>query len=245
MLEQWEREWNISINPVKCQVLHVTRLKAPIPSKYFLHNIELESTPAAKYLGVTISDDLKWGKHIGNVTKKANQTLGFLKLNIKVHNQDLKSTTYKTLTRPQLKYASSVWTPHADQDIDIDKIESAQRRAARWATRDYRSTSSVTELLRNLGWRPLDQRRIDSRHKITYIVAIPLTKYLIPNRRESKFIHPLVYIQIPTATNFYKYSFFPRTVVHWNALSTSIVMHSSVILFAGWCMGLLNGQILF
>ena len=147
-------------------------------------HILFESTSAAKYLGVTISDDLKWRKHIDNIIKRQTQTLGFLKRNIKVHNQDLKSTAYKTLMRPQLEYASSVWSPHSDQDIY--KIESAQRRAARWAT----STSSVTEMLRNPGWRPLDQRRIDNRlvmmYKIAYdIVAIPLTEYLIPNRRES------------------------------------------------------------
>ena len=57
-------------NPSKCQVLHVTRLKTPLPSKYFLHNTELESVSAAKYLGVTISDDLNWGTHIDNITKK-------------------------------------------------------------------------------------------------------------------------------------------------------------------------------
>ena len=225
----------MSFNPTKCQVIHVTRLKAPIPSKHFLHNIELESTSPAKYLRVTVSDDLKWGKHIDNITKKANQTLGFLKRNINVHNQDLRSTAYKPLMRPQLEYTSSVWSPHSDQDIN--KIESAQRRAARWATHDYRSTSSVTEMLRNLDWRPLDQRRIDNRlvmiYKITYdIVAIPLTEYLIPNRRESKFIHPLAYRQIPTATNYYKYSFFTRTVVHWNALYTSIIMLQTLAQFS-------------
>ena len=49
--------------------------------------------------------------------KKANQTLGFIKRNIQVHNKDLKSTAYKTLVRPQLEYASTVWSPHTDQDI--------------------------------------------------------------------------------------------------------------------------------
>ena len=80
--------------------------------------------------------------------------------------------------RPQLEYTSSVWSPYSNQDRN--KIESAQQRAARWATRDYRSTSIVTEMLQNLGWRTLDQMRIDNRlvmmYKITYdIVAIPLT----------------------------------------------------------------------
>ena len=206
-LEKWEEDWDMNFNPAKCQVLHVTRFKTPIPSKYFLHNTELESVPAAKYLGVTISEDLSWGNHINNITKKANQTLGFLKRNIKVRNQDLKSTAYKTLVRPQLEYASSVWSPHTD--TDIKKIESVQRRSARWATHDYRSTSSVTEMLNKLSWRPLDQRRIDTRlimlYKITYdLVAIPLTDYLTPNRRQSKFIHPLAYRQISTTTNYCK-----------------------------------------
>ena len=131
---------------------------------------ELVSATAAKYLGVTISDDLSWGTHVNNISKNANQTLGFLKWNIKIHKQDLKSTAYKTLVRPQLEYASTVWSPHTA--IDIQKIESVQRRVARWATRDYRYTSSVTSLLKNQPRRPLDQRRIDCRlvmlYKVTY-----------------------------------------------------------------------------
>ena len=129
---------------------------------------------------------------------------------------------------PFLHYnASSVWSPNTDQDIN--KLEAAQRRAARWATRDYKQMSSVTEMLGNLRWRPLDQRRIDNRlimlYKITFdLVAIPVEDYLVRNRRESKFIHPLAYRQIQTSTNYYKFSFFPRTIVHWNALPTSIVM---------------------
>ena len=38
--------------------------------------------------------------------EKANQTLGFLKRNIQVHKNDLKS-----VVRPQLEYASAVWYP--------------------------------------------------------------------------------------------------------------------------------------
>ena len=118
ILENWEKLWDMSFNPSKCQVIHVTRRKTPLQTKYPLHGCVLESVPPAKYLGVTLSEDLKWSEHINNITKKANQKLGFLKCNIRVHNKDLKSTAYKTLVRPQLEYAPTVWSPHTDLDIN-------------------------------------------------------------------------------------------------------------------------------
>ena len=105
-------------------------------------------------LGVTIADDLSRSLHIDNNTKKANQTIGFLKRNIRVQNKIMKSVAYKTLVRAQLEYASTVWYPHHDKDIN--KAEAVQRRAAGWATRDYRYTSSVTAMLKDLNWHPLD-----------------------------------------------------------------------------------------
>ena len=66
----------------------------------------LDSVLSAKYLGVTISDDLSWSTHIDNITKSANQTIGFLKRNIRVHNKDLKLVAYKTLVRPQCSWST-------------------------------------------------------------------------------------------------------------------------------------------
>ena len=90
-------------NPSECQVIHVTRRKTPLQTKYHLQGFVFESVPSAKYFVVTLSEDLKWSEHINNITQRANQTLGFLKRNIRVHNKDLKSTAYKTLVRPQLE----------------------------------------------------------------------------------------------------------------------------------------------
>ena len=59
-LERWEQRWDMSFNPSKCQVLHVTRAKCPIQSRYILHGTVLESVPSAKYMGVTISDNRSW-----------------------------------------------------------------------------------------------------------------------------------------------------------------------------------------
>ena len=81
----------------------------------------------------------------------------------------------------------------------------------------------MTQLIKALNWRTLEQRRIDSRltlmFKITYdLVAITAADYQIPNTRQSRHNHQLAYRQIPTLKDYYKYTFFPRTIVHWNAL---------------------------
>ena len=59
-LELWEEAWNMNFNPTLCQVLHITRLKTPIPSKYFFHGIELECVSAAKFIGAPFWTTLVW-----------------------------------------------------------------------------------------------------------------------------------------------------------------------------------------
>ena len=60
-------------------------------------------------------------------------------------------------------------------------------------------------------------------YKITYdLVAKPAVDYLVHNIRQSRHNHPLAYRQIPTLRDYYKYSFFSRTIIHWNDLHTSL-----------------------
>ena len=54
-LERWSHKWDMEFNPSKCQVIHITRSKNPIPTQYTLHSCILKSVSLAKYLGVDIS----------------------------------------------------------------------------------------------------------------------------------------------------------------------------------------------
>ena len=225
-LESCEKAWDMEFNPSKCQVIHIRRSRRPTQNKYYLHGALLEAVPAAKYLGVDISENLSWNTHISRISKKSNQTLGFLKRNIKIHHEDLKATAYKTVVRPQLEYASSVWSPHTD--TVIQQIEKVQRCTARWVKRDYSRTSSVTAMLQSLNWRRLDLRCIDNRlsvmYKVTHdLVAIPRDQYLTALQRQSRTSHLMAYRQIATSTDYIKYSFFLSTVVHWNSLPPEVV----------------------
>jgi uncharacterized membrane-anchored protein len=49
---------------------------------------------SAKYLGITVQSNLKWDKHINNITSKGNEALGFLKRNLKTSNQQIKTQAY-------------------------------------------------------------------------------------------------------------------------------------------------------
>ena len=112
-----------------------------IQTSYNIHGQTLNKTSKAKYLGVTLS----WNSHIDTVTKKANQTTAFLRRNLLSCPKDVKANCYKSIARPQLEYASTVWDPVTKSNIA--KVESVQRRAARFCYNDYRRTSSVTSML--------------------------------------------------------------------------------------------------
>ena len=130
----------MAFHPDKRNVLTISRNKTPVKFNYCLHGHLLESVDKAKYLGVAISEDLEWESHINNICGKANKTLGFLRRNLNIGSTSDKEQVYKSLVRPSLEYACSVWDPHLKSDIN--KIEMVQRRAARYVTNRQRNTSS-------------------------------------------------------------------------------------------------------
>ena len=106
-----------------------TKKKQPIQHNYILHNHLLESVNSAKYLGITVQSNLKWDKHINDITSKGNKALGFLKPNLKTSNQQIKTQAHQVLVRSKLEYSCSIWDPHISESIR--KIEMVQQRAAR------------------------------------------------------------------------------------------------------------------
>ena len=89
-----------------------------------MNNHVLENVTEAKYLGVTISSDLRWSKHVSNTEKKANKVLGFLRRNLRIVSKDTREMAYKSMVRPILEYAATVWDPHTEKDSNsIEKIQ--------------------------------------------------------------------------------------------------------------------------
>ena len=64
-----------------------------------------------KYLCVTVHHKLSWNEQICSIVKKANSSIGFLRRNLQIHQKHIKANAYKTLVRPQIEYASTIWDP--------------------------------------------------------------------------------------------------------------------------------------
>ena len=214
-LEKWEEEWQMEFHPAKCKILRITRKKNKTIFPYTLHGQILEEVPSAKYLGITISNNMTWNKHIDKTASKANSKLGFLRRNIKTKDQSLKAKAYKAIVRPTMEYCSTVWDPYTKTQSET--LEKVQRRAARWATGKLFDKSSVSDMKRDLGWRDLNQRRVDSRLCMMYKITQGLVD--IPIGQFATFDRDGVHFQpIYGRTKYYEFSFFPRTVAVWNDL---------------------------
>ncbi len=167
-LELWEPKWGMEFHPKKCQVLTFTRKHNTVKFDYKLHGHTLKRVKEAKYLGVTFQQDLRFSTHINIMTSKANRTLGFLRCNLQLESPHLKTTAYKALDRPLKEYAPTVWDPHTQKEKQ--QIEKVQRRSVRYVMNRHRNRSSPTEMLPDLGWLSLEERR--RLHRLTMLYKI-------------------------------------------------------------------------
>ena len=118
-LQQWENVWQMSFNPTKCFVIRITKKRNPIKANYSIHNQDLhvEFVKNGKYLGVALSDNLSWNTHVDDTTKKANNTLAFLRRNLARCPRDIKAHCCISLERSVMAYASTAWDPYTNRNF--------------------------------------------------------------------------------------------------------------------------------
>ena len=74
ILYQWTKGWFMLFNILKCEHLTISNKRLPLNSEYKIDNTVINKIASAKYLGVTISQNLSWKEHITEITNKANST---------------------------------------------------------------------------------------------------------------------------------------------------------------------------
>jgi hypothetical protein len=154
-----------------------------------------------------------------------------LRRNLQIKNEQTKSMAYKSLVRSNLEYCSTIWSPHTKKQKS--EIEKVQRRAARYTTWRFHNTSKrdiyagppSLEFPRNTR----NIAKVTMIYKITHnLVAINPDFYISSRTSLTRHSHSLRYKPFSTSTDYFKFSFFPHTVVLWNALPPDIVSASSL-----------------
>src|SRR6218665_1991046 len=100
-----------------------------MPSLSLLMGVPLQQVHKTKFLGVVISDHLKWKKQIDVVVQKISKVIGILyKVKNVLDNHKLK-LLYRTLLEPYT-YCCSVWSsPY--KNCNLDRILKLQKVAVR------------------------------------------------------------------------------------------------------------------
>ena len=220
-LMQWSHKWQMHFNPRKCEFLRITNKKSFLPFSYYINNCLIQEVFHARYLGVILDQHLSWNEHIKQIANKATKVNAFLYRNLYQCPPLVKSNVYKAMVRPIMEYSSTIWDPHTL--VNINRLESVQKHAARMCFKNYSRFSSISSMLANLNLPTLQERRNRAKLQMLYkiihqLVAIPdncLTP--IPSYLRSGYFN-----QLNTNIDCFKYSFFPSSIKLWNHLPPSI-----------------------
>ena len=184
------------------------------------------------YLGVTITSDLTWSKHIHSLCTKARKMLGLL---YRTFYTDSSSTSllklYATVIRPSLEYACQVWDPHLVKDVE--KLEGVQKFALRICLKKWELDYSSLLLISNLP--TLANRRKYFKLCTMFKIVNQLLHFQqnLFTLRATPYIHPSSHLyQVPFCrTNAYMHSFVPKTCLDWNLLPFCVRSSETLIYF--------------
>ena len=218
----WCDKWGMELNSEKTVLLCVTKRLRPLKFSYSIGLKPLTEVCEYKYLGVTLTNNLCWNTHIANTCSAALRKLCFIRHKLKNSPPHVKRLAYEHLIRPKLEYASIIWDPYTN--VNINALEKIQRKAVRFIFSLYGHQFSVTSFMESNQVFSLQSRRKDQRLKFLYSLlnrklGLDPAPYLSPlASRFTRHTHPLSITPYFARTNVFKFSFFPQTITEWNNL---------------------------
>ncbi|GFT38611.1 probable RNA-directed DNA polymerase from transposon BS [Trichonephila clavipes] len=161
-IAEWAENLKLTINADKtnyCIFSTDRRHRSSFNANIKIQNSQIKKVDLPTYLGVTLDPELRFSKHIEQTTNKALGKLNILRklcgTSWGSRPQTLKST-FCTVIRPVLEYATPIWTPAS---ISVKrKLDSVQHRAAKIIVGAVSSTNNE-KAEQECGLPPLESRR--------------------------------------------------------------------------------------
>ena len=124
-LYTWTQTWLMELNAKKCKQMLVSTNVAAIKDKFSIpsgqQKIEIQIVQEEKDLGVVIDERLKFSEHVHKAVAKANRNVSLIFRNFTYIDIETFLALYKSLVRPHLEYAITVWTPHLKKRSDLNR----------------------------------------------------------------------------------------------------------------------------
>ena len=157
LVVNWAKLNHLELNSSKSKLMFITHSRVSQCPSIFLHSVKLDQVHHFKYLGVWLSDDLSWEKHIQYVTNKARRHLGYIFRTFSPFCcPESLVRLYRTQVLPLLDYGCIVWDPHLSKHKQ--QLEKVQLFATRMATKQW--SESAEALNRHFDLPPLTTRRL-------------------------------------------------------------------------------------
>lgn len=165
-LHLWSLNNSLMLNIGKCNVMSFFRKRNPIRFGYTFGGVELKRIIEKRDLGVTLTENLSFNRHMECIVAKAYSMLGFIKRICKnFRNVEALKSIYFAHVRSHLEYASVVWSPY--YQVSVDRIESVQKNFLIYALRrtvrrgsDFSLPPYLTRC-KSIGIETLSRRRLN------------------------------------------------------------------------------------
>ena len=153
-ISEWAATWLVSFNPDKTESLLISRkVNRPYHPPLCMQDYQNTEVESHKHLGLYLSNDCSWHKHIDYITKKAWYRINILrKIKFRLDRKSLE-TIYIAFIRPLLEYGDIIWDNCTQlEKIELDKIQNDAARIATGRTK----LVSIDALYKEIGWETLE-----------------------------------------------------------------------------------------
>ena len=101
----------MEFNAKKCKILRVARIRSIDDRYYYLGGVKLDCVDVENDLGVLVSHNLSWSKHVDLISSKAQRMLNVLYRTCRdINDISTKKLLYIAWVCSRLEYASVVWS---------------------------------------------------------------------------------------------------------------------------------------
>ena len=200
------------------------------PAYLTLQGHHLERVECFKYLGLLLTSDLSWSTHVDSICSKARKLLRLLYRKYYQHAElQILLQLYVSLVRPRLEYASPVWNPYLQKNINT--LENVQNLPSECAPNaGIRPIPNFSSHLTSLNCLNADSTLTSApcSKLCTDYLIFPLAFLILTQVENQSTNRPFLFYRPFARTNYFYNSFVPRTVSIWNTLPVSLVSNSYV-----------------